>query len=304
MNDYFKIHFLGCGSAKPSMRHLPACTVVEYRDNLMMVDCGEGAQLSFMKQRLKFNRVSDIFITHLHGDHVFGLPGLVGSLALSGVEGKLRIHTFADGKEMLESIFGYFNRNSPLSIEWNVIRPEEKVIWETKSLRVRTIPLRHKVPAVGYVFEEKEKLRHLDRKACDFYGVPMSRYNLIKGGTDYVTPEGVIVPNERLTTPPDSCLSYAHISDTSYIPGLAEKIKGVNLLFHETTYLEESLKDAKDRGHSTARQAAKVALDACAGRLVTGHYSSRYKDDTLFQKEASEIFPDVIIGNEGLVVPV
>lgn len=304
MSSDFNVHILGCGSAKPSFRHQPSSTVIDYRGNLMMIDCGEGAQLAFMRQRLKFNRLTDIFITHLHGDHVFGLPGLVGTLSLSGVEGRIRIHTFADGKAILERIFSYFDRNSSINVEWNVIRPEEKVILETKSMTVRTIPLDHKIPAVGYVFEEKEKLRHLDRPACDFHGVPVSRFDLIKGGADYVTSEGVVIPNERLTTPPDPVRSYAHISDTAYIPGLADKIRGVDLLFHETTYLDDNRLKAKDRGHSTARQAATVARDAGVGMLVTGHYSSRYTDETEVLREAQEVFPNVILGNEGLVIPV
>lgn len=300
-----KIHTLGCGSAKPTLRHQPSSTVIEHHGNLFMVDCGEGAQTAMQRQRLPMNHLRHIFLTHLHGDHVLGLPGLVSTMTLSGNEGKITIHTFADGKEILQRIFNYFNRHSKMEVEFDIIDPDvERVIWENNSMTVRTVKLKHSVPTVGYVFEEKPGLRHLNREMCDFHGVPISRFNLIKGGADFEKPDGIIVPNSALTYPPTPPKRYAHISDTAYMPELAEKIKGVDLLLHETTYTEEHLKDAKERGHSTARQAATVARDANAGRLLTGHYSSRYKDDTVFLNEAKEVFPNVILNYEGLTVEV
>ncbi len=269
-----------------------------------MIDCGEGAQKELQRQRLKLPRLNHIFLTHLHGDHVFGLPGLIGTMALSGLEGDITIHTFEDGKRILSSMFDYFNRGLPIDVKFNVIRPEEAVVYESDSLRVRTVPLRHKIPAVGYIFEEKPRLRHINRAMCDFHGVPIWAFNKIKTGEDFIKPDGSIVPNSLLTNDPMPPRSYAHISDTSYIPDLASKIKGVDLLFHETTYLSQDIDKARERGHSTAAQAAQVAIDAGAKRLLTGHYSSRYKDDSLFLEEAKSIFPNVILGNEGLRIPV
>lgn len=294
---------MGCGSAKPSPIHNPSCTVINFRENLFMVDCGEGAQKEFQRQRLKLPRLNHIFLTHLHGDHVFGLPGLIGTMALSGLEGDITIHTFEDGRRILSSMFDYFNRGLPIDVKFNVIRPEEAVVFENSSLVVRTVPLKHKIPAVGYVFEEKPRLRHIDRPACDFHGVPIWAFNAIKAGEDFTKPDGTMIPNALLTKSPASPRSYAHISDTSYMQSLSEKIKGVDLLFHETTYLAQDLDKAKERGHSTAAQAAQVALDAGAKRLLTGHYSSRYKDDTLFAAEARTVFPgEVILGREGLKI--
>ena len=269
-----------------------------------MVDCGEGAQKELQRQRLKLPRLNHIFLTHLHGDHVFGLPGLLGTMALSGLEGDITIHTFEDGRRILSSIFEYFNRGLPIDVKFNVIRPEEAVVFENSSLKVRTIPLRHKIPAVGYVFEEKPKLRHIDRPACDFHGVPLWAFNSIKAGEDFVKPDGVVIPNALLTKDPESPRSYAHISDTAYMPDLAEKIRGVDLLFHETTYLSQDIDKAKERGHSTAAQAAQVALDAGVKRLLTGHYSSRYKSEEVFAEEARKVFPDVIVGREGMRIEV
>lgn len=294
---------MGCGSAKPSPIHNPSCTVINFRENLFMVDCGEGAQKEFQRQRLKLPRLNHIFLTHLHGDHVFGLPGLIGTMALSGLEGDITIHTFEDGRRILSSMFDYFNRGLPIDVKFNVIRPEEAVVFENSSLVVRTVPLKHKIPAVGYVFEEKPRLRHIDRPACDFHGVPIWAFNAIKAGEDFTKPDGTVIPNALLTKSPASPRSYAHISDTSYMQSLSEKIKGVDLLFHETTYLAQDLDKAKERGHSTAAQAAQVALDAGAKRLLSGHYSSRYKDDALFAAEARTVFPgEVILGREGLKI--
>lgn len=302
--ETFDVHILGCGSAKPSPAHNPSSTVVNFRENLFMIDCGEGAQKEFQRQRLKLSRLNHIFLTHLHGDHVFGLPGLIGTMALSGLEGSITIHTFEDGKRILSSIFDYFNRGLPIDVRFNIIKHEEAVVFENDSLKVRTIPLRHKIPAVGYVFEEKPRLRHINREICDFHGVPLWAFNGIKAGADFTKDDGSIVPNRILTKDPAPARSYAHISDTAYMPELAEKIRGVNLLFHETTYLNEDKDKAKERGHTTAAQAAQVALDAGVGRLLTGHYSSRYKDDSVIAKEALSVFPNVILGKEGMRIPV
>ena len=303
MSDFI-VHTLGCGSARPSLRHQPSCTVVEHRGSLYMIDCGEGAQLAFMKQRLSFSKLRHIFLTHLHGDHVLGLPGLIGTLALSGNGGDITIHTFEDGARQLKQMFDYFCRERPFQINFNIIRPEEKVILETKSLTVRTLPLNHRVPTVGYVFEEKPKERHINPEMTKFHQVPVAMMKRIKAGEDFVKPDGIVIPNKLLTRDADPSLSYAHISDTAYMPDLAKKIGPVDLLFHETTYLDDLVKDAKERGHSTARQAAMVAKDSGAKRLLTGHYSSRYNDDTPFLEEAREIFPEVILNKEGLRIPI
>ena len=301
MSD-FKIHVLGCGSAKPTVRHQPSSTVVEHRGTLYMIDCGEGAQLQFQKQRLKFGRLRHIFITHLHGDHVLGLPGLVSTLALGGKEGKLTIHVFEEGKKILDTILGYFARELPFEMEYDIIKPEEKEILDTGGLTVRTIPLRHRIDDVGFAFEEAPPLRHIRRDMCDFHGVPVFKMREIKEGADFVKPDGTVIPNEQLTSPADPGRSYAHISDTLYIPDLAPKIGPVDLLFHETTYLQDHADLARDRYHSTAAQAAMVARDAGARRLLTGHYSSRYNDDSLFVNEACAVFPHAIQNHEGLVI--
>ena len=296
----FTVHTLGCGSARPSLRHQPSCTVVEHRGSLYMIDCGEGAQLGFMRQRLSFSKLRHVFLTHLHGDHVLGLPGLVSTLALSGNGGDLTVHTFEEGAKQLKQMIDYFCRDTPFDLNFNIIEPEEKIILDTKSLTIRTIPLNHRIPTVGFVFEEKPKLRHINAEMTTYHQVPISMMKRIKEGEDYVKPDGTVIPNCWLTTDADPSLSYAHIGDTAYMPEIARKIGPVDLMFHETTYLEDLAADAKSRGHSTAKQAAMMAKSANVKQLLTGHYSSRYNDDTPFLKEAQEIFPNVILNKEGL----
>lgn len=300
----FKIHSLGVGSAKPTLRHQPSCTVADHRDTLYMIDCGEGAQLSFQRARLKFQRLRHIFLTHLHGDHVLGLPGLLSTLALGGAGGEITVHTFAEGERILREMLDFFARDLSFNLDFHVIKPEDGPVLETPSLTVRAVKLHHRVPCVGYIFEEKPGLRHIRRDIVDFHQVPVSQMSAIKEGSDFIKPDGTVVPNNVLTTPPDAPLSYAHIGDTVYMPRLAEKIGPVDLLYHETTYLDANEADAKSRFHSTARQAAMMARDCGAKALLTGHYSSRYKDDTLFLKEAREVFPNVILNNEGLTVDI
>ena len=231
---------------------------------------------------------------------MLGLPGLISTLELGGAGGSLTIHTFEEGKRILTQIMDFFGRDLSFDLRFNVIRPEEAVIFETPSLTVRTIPLRHRIPTVGYVFEEKPRLRHIRPDMIAYHKVPVAQIRAVKEGADFIRPDGSIVPNEMLTSPADKPLSYAHISDTIYMPELAAKIGPVDLLFHETTYLESHAADARNRFHSTAKQAAAVARDAGAGALLTGHYSSRYSKDEDFLREAKEVFPDVILNRENL----
>ena len=305
MGNNFTIHTLGCGSAKPTPIHQPSSTVVDHRGRLFMIDCGEGAQRTFQLHKLKISRLGHIFLTHLHGDHVFGLPGLIGTMGLQQEGGSITIHTFQDGKEIISKILDYFSRDLPFEVNYNILDPDkEEIAFEDHALKIRTIPLKHRVPTVGYVFEEKEGLRHINREMVDFYQIPLCLLNKIKKGEDYIKPDGTVIKNDLITLPPTPARSYAHISDTSYMPDLAKKIGPVDLLLHETTYLEANASDAEKRGHSTASQAAKVAKDAGAKALLTTHYSSRYyKDESAFAKEASEIFDGKIyLNNEKLVI--
>lgn len=251
---------------------------------------------------LKFNRLRHIFITHLHGDHFLGLLGLLESLNLCGCEGTVTIHTFRQGIEFLQNYFRLIGHELSYTIEYNEISPSAGLILENTAVKVSTIPLRHKVPTAGYIFEEQPRKAHLIREMADYHQVPLRERQAIVEGADFVKPDGMVVPNRVLTRPADPSVRYAHISDTSYIPSLGERIGAVDLLLHESTYLEIDGKSAKERGHSTARQAALVARQAGAKKLLLTHYSSRYKDETVLLNEAKEVFDNTILNHERLVM--
>ena len=298
----FDLHILGCGSAVSTMRHQPSCQVLNIRDNLMMIDCGEGAQLAMRRERLKFSRLGHIFISHLHGDHCFGLPGLISTMALLGHTGVLTIHTFPDGRNILNGILNYFCRDMPFTVECNIITPDMDVIYEDNAVEVRSIPLSHGIPAVGFLFVEKPKLPHINGEMAKFYEIPHYMLQGIKEGADYVLPDGQVVPNERLVTPAEPSTSYAYCSDTKYSERVIERVRGVKWLYHESTYADDKEKSSRRWGHSTARQAGRVAREADVENLILGHYSQQYLDETVLLDQAKEEFANTILSHEGLVV--
>lgn len=298
-----KVHYLGCGSATPTHRHLPSCQVVEFRGRLLMIDCGEGAQLQMRRMHLKFSRLRHIFISHLHGDHFLGLPGLLSTLALHDTDGKVTIHAFAEGIEVLRHIMKVFCRDTPFEIEYHAIACEDTVIVDEKSYTVRTVPLQHRVPAVGFVIAEKPGARHLQGDMVKWLGVPVSQLAAIKAGADYTAPDGTVYANSRLTTDPTPAKSYGYCSDTAFDPAVARAFAGVGTLYHEATYCADSLAKAAPRGHSTAAQAGEAASLAGASRLVLGHYSQSYDNDECFAAEAATTFAgEVIAAHEGLTI--
>lgn len=297
----FEVNYLGCGSATPTVRHQPTCQVLNFRGRLMMIDCGEGAQLQFRRMKLKFSRLNHIFISHLHGDHFLGLPGLLSTLALHQIGGSVTVHTFAEGAEILSRIMDLFCRERSFEIKYDVIEPRHAVILDDKSLTVECFPLRHRVPTVGYIFREKAGERHIIGDMARYHEVPPSQMAAIKAGADYVRPDGRVIPNAMLTTAPTPARSYAYCSDTAFDPGIVPAIQGVDTLYHEATYCADSLYKAGPRGHSTAAQAGETATLAGARRLVLGHYSQAYDDDALFAAEAATTFSGEIIAARELM---
>ncbi|MCI9606973.1 MAG: ribonuclease Z [Muribaculaceae bacterium] len=298
----FRINILGCGSATPSALHNPSCQVIDFRDRLMMIDCGEGAQVQMRKMNLRFQRLTDIFISHLHGDHCFGLPGLLSTMALHEKGGAVRVHIPQQGMELFRSFVNYFCKETPYSIIFEPITGEGGVLYEDHALTVEAFPLYHRIPCYGFIFREKPKTRHLDGEMVRFYNIPVSQLKAIKEGADYITPEGDIVPNSRLTTPADPSRSYAYCSDTMFDERVAQAVKGVDLLYHEATYGQECEGCAAERGHSTARQAAVIAREAGVKSLLIGHYSKRYRDFKVLVDEARTEFEAVTGADEGLKI--
>lgn len=299
----FKVFVLGCGSAKPSVRHLPSCQAIEYRGKLMLVDCGEGAQLSICRQHLNFSRLTDVFISHLHGDHLLGLPGLLSTLSLHGKGGKVRVHIFEKGARLMHEILSTVGHETSFEIEYDILDPNgTHVIYEDNALTVKSFPLYHSVPCVGFRFDEKPKPRHLRGDMAKFLEIPVRELAGIKAGADFVRADGTVFTNDRLTTPADPSASYAYCSDTMFNPAVAESVRGVDLLYHEATYGDELAVKGAERGHSTASEAAEIARLAGAKRLLIGHYSSRYNDTDELLQQARAVFPDTIAATEGMKI--
>lgn len=303
--EKFELHILGCGSALPTTRHFPTSQIVNVRDKLFMIDCGEGAQLQFRKSRLKFSRLNHIFISHLHGDHCFGLLGLVSTLNLLGRTAELHIHSPQGLEALMTPMLDFFNRQMTYKILFHEFdTKEEALIYEDRSLTVTTIPLRHRIPCCGFLFAEKQRPNHILRDMIDFYQVPVYELNRIKNGADYITPEGEVIANARLTRPSAPPRRYAYCSDTIFLPAIIEQVKGVDLLFHEATFADEDAPRAKETYHTTASQAAEIARAAGVKNLLIGHFSARYEDESILLKEASAIFPNTRLAKETLCISV
>ena len=299
--EKFEVNILGCGSALPTTRHFASSQVVNIREKLFMVDCGEAAQLQLRRSKLKFSRLNHIFISHLHGDHCFGLMGLISTFGLLGRTATLHIYAHKELERLLEPQLEFFCKGMSYQVEFHAIDPTKaEVIYDDRSVSISTIPLRHRMPTCGFLFQEKQTPNHIIRDMVDFYKVPVFELNRIKNGEDYVTPDGTVVPNNRLTIPSDPPRSYAYCSDTICHKGIIPQIKGVNLLFHEGTFAQAELARAKETFHTTAMQAAEIAKEAEVKQLVIGHFSARYEDESILLKEAQEIFPNTLLAKENL----
>lgn len=301
--EKFELHILGCGSALPTTRHFATSQVVNLRDKLFIIDCGEGAQMQLRKSRLKFSRLNHIFISHLHGDHCFGLMGLISTFGLLGRTAELHIHSPKGLEELLTPMLNFFCHTLAYKVIFHEFDTRQtSVVYEDRSMTVTTIPLQHRIPCCGFLFAEKARPNHIIRDMVDFYKVPVYELNRIKNGSDYVTPEGEVIANTRLTRPSDPPRKYAYCSDTIFRPEIVEQLSGVDLLFHEATFAESELARAKETYHTTAAQAARIALEAGVRQLVIGHFSARYEDESILLKEASAVFPNTILAKENLCI--
>lgn len=295
-----ELHIIGCGSANPTQRHRPACQVLSTRGKHYMIDCGEGTQTRFAQQRLSMKRVGHVFISHAHGDHCLGLPGLICTMSLLGRTSQLHIHGPRELEPFLQSALELFCPNLEFQINFHPVDTTlHQIVHEDRSMEVWSLPLRHRVPCCGYLFREKQGQRHILRDIIDMYEIPVSQINNIKAGMDWTLPDGTIIPNERLTAPPSPTRSYAYCSDTAPTPSLVPMIQGVDLLFHEATFDQDNEFRARQTFHSTTVEAAQTARDAQVGRLLIGHYSSRMHDEKKMLREAQAVFPQTMLADEG-----
>ena len=301
----FSITILGSGSATPTLQRMHTSQVVNLYEQLYLIDCGEGAQLQMRKYKVKFQKINHIFISHLHGDHYFGLIGLVSTLHLLGRTRDLYIYSPAGLKDIIMAQLDGMGRNLKYPIHFIEIDPKKaEVIHESASLEVETIPLKHKIPCCGFLFRELPRQRKLLPEMMQKHAVSMAYANKVKAGEDITKEDGTVIKNEELTDNPPPVRTYAYCSDTCYHEPILDQIKNVNLLYHESTFLKELEDRAKITFHSTAEQAAQMAKLANARHLLLGHFSARYPRLDGFESEAKAHFENVTIAVDGLTVDV
>lgn len=299
--EKFELTILGCGSATPSPKHYTSSQVVNIREKLFMIDCGDGTQIQIRRARQAFAKINHIMISHLHGDHCFGLMGIISSFGLLGRTAPLYIHAPEEMWQILKPELDFYCKELEFPVEFQGFDPHRiQTIYDDRSVSVETIPLRHRIPCAGFLFKEKPTSDHLNREMADFYGVPTWDFSRIKDGGDFTMPDGTVIPHSRLTTPSAPTRTYAYCCDTEYNPAMTEQIKGASLIYHDCTYSNDDADRAAMHHHSTAGQAATIARDAGARQLLLGHFSARYDDETVLLRQAQEVFPESYLAKEGL----
>lgn len=295
-----KLTILGCYAATPRTLTNPTSQVLEIKNHMFLIDCGEGTQVQLRKHKIKFSRINHIFISHLHGDHFFGLPGLISTFRLLGRKKEMHIYGPKGIKEAITLLLklGDSWTNYPLYFH-ELTSKESELVYEDDKVSVKTIPLHHRVYTNGFLFNEKPGERKLDINAVKSYGIDTAYFQKIKNGHDVVLDNGEILENKLLSFDPPKPKSYAFCSDTAYKPDIVPIISGVDVLYHEATFLESQADLAVKTKHSTAREAAQIAKEAKVGTLVLGHYSTRYKSISLFKEEAQRIFDKVELADDG-----
>ncbi|MGY8886923.1 MAG: ribonuclease Z [Flavobacteriales bacterium] len=295
-----KLTILGCHSATPRWNSNPTAQVLEVKGHLFLIDCGEGTQVQLRRFKVKFSRIRHIFISHLHGDHFFGLVGLISTFRLLGRESELHVYGPKGIKEAitLQLKLGKSWTNYAL-IFHELESKDSQQIYEDDTVTVHTIPLRHRVYCNGFLFKEKLGERKLNIDAAKKANVSMSYYEKIKQGFDVTSESGQLISNSELSLEPDAPKSYAFCSDTAYEPKIIPQITNSTLLYHESTFLSEHQELAEKTKHSTAMEAAQIAKDAKVTALLLGHYSGRYGDYEVFRKEAQQVFENVELAEDG-----
>ena len=297
----FQVTILGCGAATPTSRHKPTAQVVNVHEKHFLIDCGEGTQMQLRKFKVKMQRIQAIFISHLHGDHFFGLIGLLSTYNLLGRKTPLTIYGPSGLEEVIRLQFKVSDSYFEYELNFVETQDEEKqLIFEDDTLRVFSFPLKHRIPCTGFLFEEKERKRNIEKWALLEFKLQPSEILLLKKGIN-VERENEIILFEKVTSPSAPIRRYAYCSDTAYDERIVPNIMNSDLVYHETTFLAEDAERAKKTFHSTTIQAATIAKMANAKKLVVGHYSSRYSEDEMFKTEAMTVFPNTEIANEGIV---
>ncbi len=296
----FELTILGSSSALPTSERYPTAQVLNASGRFFLIDCGEGTQIQIRRQKIAFGKIRHIFISHLHGDHYYGLIGLISTFNLLGIKNDLHIYSPTQLREILQPQLNLLKAGLQFNIIFHPLNfKEPELIFEDKVIEVISFPLKHSINCCGFLFREKTKERNIKKEYIQEFNIPIAQIRAIKQGADFKTENGKIIPNEQLTTPPPPPVSYAFCSDTAFHPPVVETIKEVSTLYHEATFTEEMKEWAVKTYHSTALDAAKIAKMANAGKLIIGHFSSRYKTTEQFLKEAQSEFKNTETAVDG-----
>ena len=297
-----KLTILGCYAATPRSFTNPTSQVLEINNHKFLIDCGEGTQVELRRNKIKFSKIEHIFISHLHGDHCYGLVGLISTFRLLNRKTDLHVYGPKGIKEIITLQLKYSNSWTNYNLYFHELESKEReVIYEDKKVIVETIPLQHRIYTNGFLFKEKPGPRKLLINEITKYNIDVSLYQSVKFGKDVYSNDGVKIPNEKVTAPPDPPQSYAFCSDTVYNPAIIPQLKDCTVLYHESTFLEENRDLAEPTKHSTAIQAATIAKEANVKTLVLGHFSTRYSNLSRFKEEANTVFGQVELADDGKV---
>jgi ribonuclease Z len=304
MNE-FSVTILGSSAATPTSTRFPSAQVVSHQFRPFLVDCGEGTQMQIRKNKIRFSKINHIFISHTHGDHFFGLIGLISSLNLLGRENDLHIYAPENIKAVLDLQLAVSESQLRYQIHYHFLKFDGKhLLYEDKHLEIYSFPLHHSIPTCGFLFKEKPHPRKIRKDALKTYAIPDLAFEGIKQGDDFVKSDGEIVSNETLTLPGMDQKSYAYCSDTAYFKGISDYIMAVDLLYHECSFMEDMRKTAEAKMHSTTFDAARVANDIGAKRLIIGHFSARYKELEPVLVETQTVFENTTLAIEDLKIKV
>lgn len=298
----FELTILGSSSALPTSDRYPTAQVLNVPGHFFLIDCGEGTQIQLRRNKISFSKIKHIFISHLHGDHYYGLIGLISTMNLLGLKNDLHIYSHSELKNLIQPQIDFIKGDMKVNLIFhplNFKKPQK--IYSDKKVEVISFPVKHTIPTCGFLFKEIQKQANIRKESISEYNIPIAKIKEIKAGSDFVTEEGKVIPNKKLTNPPPAPRSYAFCTDTVYHEDILETVKDVDLLYHEATFPEEMKEFAKKTLHSTATDAARIAKLANAKKLIIGHFSARYNDASLFKKEARSIFKNTLVAKEGKV---
>ncbi|MDX9881694.1 MAG: ribonuclease Z [Prolixibacteraceae bacterium] len=297
----FELTILGSNSALPTSNRYPTAQVLTVPGRFFLIDCGEGAQMQLRKNRISLSKIDHILISHTHGDHIFGLIGLISTMVLLGRKKDLHIFSHSELQKFIQFQLDFlYPKEIPFRLVFHPLSfRSPQTIYQDKRLSITSFPLKHRIATCGFLFQETAKLPNLKKNKIEEYNIPIRDRQRIKEGADFILPDGKIIPHSELITPAKRPCSYAFCSDTAYHEEIVETIRGVDLLYHEATFAEDNNALAAETFHSTGRQAATIARKAEVKKLIIGHFSARYKTSSVILEEAREIFPGTYAVEDG-----